>query len=296
MQREITVSINCITFNQEDYIADALESFLMQKTNFKYEILIHDDASSDGTGGIIQAYEKKYPDIVKPIYQTKNQYSRGVEVGFNNIKRAKGRYIAMCEGDDFWTDPYKLQKQADYMTRHPECSLCVHAARIVNPETKERIGNVRPCQNNRVFAVEEIIKAGGGLFATSSMMFVKEVGEKRPDFYHKTAPVGDYPLMIFLALKGTVFYIDEFMSAYRLAAKGSWTSREFSTIDIKTKHFNRTAAMLDGVNEYTNFKYNQVICSKKRRDQMYLSMCYYCPGFLEIARKSKRKYNLWALK
>ena len=95
------VSISCTTYNHEDYIADALESFLMQKIKFKYEILIHDDASTDRTAEIIKDYEKKYPEIIKPIYQTYNQYSKGIKVGKFNRERAKGKYIAICEGDDF---------------------------------------------------------------------------------------------------------------------------------------------------------------------------------------------------
>ncbi len=112
IMEELIVSISCKTYNHEDYIADAIDGFLQQKTNFKYEILIHDDASTDRTADIIRAYEKKYPDLIKPIYQTVNQYSiEGVSVTQLNLSRAKGKYIAECEGDDYWIDPYKLQKQ-----------------------------------------------------------------------------------------------------------------------------------------------------------------------------------------
>lgn len=88
---------------------------MQQKTNFPIEVLIHDDASTDGTQDIIREYEKKYPNIVKPIYQKENQYSKGVKVSLvYNYSRARGKYIALCEGDDYWTDPYKLQKQVDF--------------------------------------------------------------------------------------------------------------------------------------------------------------------------------------
>ena len=106
---DILVSICCITYNHEDYIADAIEGFLMQKTDFKYEVLIHDDASTDRTAEIIRKYERKFPNLIKPIYQTENQHSKGIKVGKYNIERALGKYIALCEGDDYWVDPCKLQ-------------------------------------------------------------------------------------------------------------------------------------------------------------------------------------------
>lgn len=111
---EPLVSIDFITYNHEAYIRDALEGFLMQKTNFTFEVLIHDDASTDQTANIIQEYEKKYPDIIKPIYQTENQYSKGVEITTQiQFPHARGKYIALCKGDDYRKDHFKLQKQVD---------------------------------------------------------------------------------------------------------------------------------------------------------------------------------------
>ena len=109
----ITVSICCVTYNHEKYIEQALKSFLEQKVDFKYEILIHDDASTDKTADIIRKYEKLFPDIIKPIYQSVNQYSIGITnvTQRYNFPRAKGKYIAICEGDDYWTDKHKLQRQ-----------------------------------------------------------------------------------------------------------------------------------------------------------------------------------------
>lgn len=109
------VSITCLTYNHAPYLRQCLDGFVMQKTSFPIEILIYDDASEDGTQDIIREYERKYPDLIKPIYQTENQYSKGVKVEFvYNYPRAKGKYIAFCEGDDYWTDPNKLQKQIDF--------------------------------------------------------------------------------------------------------------------------------------------------------------------------------------
>lgn len=121
------VSICCTTYNHARFIRQCMDGFLQQKTNFPIEVLIHDDASTDGTQDIIREYEKKYPNIVKPIYQKENQYSKGVKVSLvYNYSRARGKYIALCEGDDYWTDPYKLQKQVDFLESHPDYVMCSH--------------------------------------------------------------------------------------------------------------------------------------------------------------------------
>lgn len=119
------VSICCITYNHEPYIRDCLEGFLMQKTNFPFEVLIHDDASTDHTADIIREYEAKYPDIIKPICQTENQWSKGRgPLRDFLLPMVSGKYIALCEGDDYWVDPRKLQKQFDFMECHPGYSVC----------------------------------------------------------------------------------------------------------------------------------------------------------------------------
>lgn len=265
----IIVSINCITYNHEQYIADAIESFLMQKTSFNYEILIHDDCSTDRTAEIIKDYEKKYPDIIKPIYQTENQYYKGIKVSKINSDRAKGKYIALCEGDDYWTDPYKLQKQIDFLEKNPDYSLCVHAATIIDARTNEEIYDVRPSKISRSFCTEEIILGGGGFFATNSMVYRREESALKPDFYNN-APIGDYPLMIFLSLIGKVYYIDECMSIYRYAASGSWTEREFENIEKRTRHFETIEKMLWEIDEYTKYVYSHTIEKTIIKNKFYL--------------------------
>ncbi len=122
------VSICCITYNHAQFIRKCLDGFLMQQTDFPIEILIHDDCSTDGTTEIICEYEAKYPDLIFPLYEEENQYQQGkaAEIDFYNYRRARGKYIAYCEGDDYWTDPLKLQKQVDFMEANPEYSVCFH--------------------------------------------------------------------------------------------------------------------------------------------------------------------------
>lgn len=255
---EFMVSICCITYNQEDYISDALESFLAQKTDFKFEILIHDDSSTDNTANIIREYEEKYPEIINPIYQTKNQYSLGIKINFvHNYSRAKGKYIALCEGDDYWIDPFKLQKQVDYMEKNPSCTLCVHAAKKIN-DNKRVIGYIKPSNRSTYFTPDEVIMGGGGMFATNSMLFPRKIIQDMPSFYFN-APIGDYPLTIFLSLKGNIFYMNDFMSVYRVSAKNSWTSSMQKAPKKIVEHNNRIEKMLNEIDEYTNYKYTEVI-------------------------------------
>lgn len=314
----ILVSISCITYNHEKFIADAIDSFLMQKTNFNFEILIHDDASTDRTADIVREYEGKYPHLIKPVYQIENQYSKGGSGNKINFNRARGKYIALCEGDDYWTDPYKLQKQVDYMENHPECGLCVHGGYVVSAAEKKITMYNRPAIGNKIFTVSEVIEGGGALFLTNSMLFPTEFGKNRPAFL-ENAPVGDYPKVINLSLLGTVYCIDEYMSAYRIGDDGSWTTKNFSNIEKKKKHYAEIAHMLEEINEYTERKYDDVIKRTMNRTQLFLLleqgnfkeakkgaykelyqelglkmkvtlfMDKYSPGFLKALRLTKRK-------
>ena len=130
--KEIMVTIRCITYNHELYIRQCLDGFVMQKTNFRFIAIVHDDASTDGNADIIKEYAKKYPDIIHPILQTENQHSKGFKEAKEMLINLclQSKYVAYCEGDDYWTDPLKLQKQFDFMEANPEYAACFHPARI----------------------------------------------------------------------------------------------------------------------------------------------------------------------
>ncbi|MDF1618119.1 glycosyltransferase family 2 protein [Petrocella sp. FN5] len=277
---DLLVSVVCITYNQEAFIADAIESFLMQKTDFGYEVLIHDDASTDRTPDIIWRYTLEYPEIIKPIYQMENQYSKGVHVLDFYQAYAKGKYIAICEGDDYWTDPSKLQKQVDYMEKHPDCSVCVHGAIKVHAVTHKKVGKVQPSKDSRDYTTQEVILGGGGLFATNSMLYPR-VFSKPPQFYLNCS-VGDYPLMIHLALCGRVHYMGDLMSAYRVGDVGSWTVQLIKAcMDTKKEHVNRIEQMLREVDAYTNKAYTTTIHKKMMKNRFDLLVCI---GAYEEAR------------
>ena len=131
---EPIVCVRCITFKQEKFIAKCLEGFLIQETDFPFEVMIHEDASPDRTADIIREYEAKYPRILKPLYETENQWKKQ-DGTFTRIVTGmlKRKYVAMCEGDDYWTDPHKLQRQIDFLESHPEYSMIFHGPQLSMP-------------------------------------------------------------------------------------------------------------------------------------------------------------------
>lgn len=264
------VSICCTTYNHEAYIEDTLWGFLMQETNFAFEILIHDDASTDDTQEIIEKYEREYPNIVKPIYQIENQYSKGKRINFTyNYLRAKGDYIALCEGDDYWTDKKKLQKQVDILEENKDSMLCIHATGVYRVADDLLVSNdIRPSNINKKFKAEDIILGGGEFGHTSSCVFRSRV-IKNPPKWFVDAPSGDTPLRLLCAHIGPIYYLDEEMSIYRRGVKGSWTDRVQSN-DKFISHWNRGIQMLKEYNSYTNNKYSTPI--KKRISEIAYSI------------------------
>lgn len=292
---DIMVSIFCITYNHEKYIKKAIESFLMQKTNFKFEILIHDDASTDNTTNIIKEYQKLYPDIIKPFIQQTNQYSQGVRrlnIKYN-VPRAKGRYVAFCEGDDYWIDENKLQYQIDYLDKHDDCGMCFHAAEKVY-ENGELMKDIRPFKQDKIASTSEVILGKGGFMATNTIVCRTKLlqYEKLPDYYH-IAPVGDYPLQIYLSTQKYCYYINKKMSAYRTGVKGSWTSRMNGGENPEIKMINHkleTNKMLRKLNEETDKKYNLTIEKMHLRNEF--DVLIYKRKFKELKSvKYKDIYN-----
>lgn len=269
---DIKVSICCLTYNHEKYIRQALDSFLMQKTNFEYEILIHDDASTDKTAEIIHEYEEKYPNIIKPIYQTENQYSQGVKVSWKyQYPRAKGKYIAMCEGDDFWCDENKLQLQYDTLENNIAV-FCAHKVRLVT-ESGERLDKTIPndtvgYQQSGEEFLFGLLEKFNYPFQTSSYMFKREVIDKEcnevPDFI-KIAPVGDVFLMMLLATKGEICYLAQEMSCYRQFSVSSWSSSIVGNKGKRIIHEERVCAALEAFDKYTNFYFHEYVCEGLRR-------------------------------
>lgn len=255
------VSICCITYNQVDYVRNALDGFLKQKTDFPFEILIHDDASTDGTAEVIAEYADRYPDCIKPILQTVNQYSLGnIGVsGLFNFPRAKGKYIAMCEGDDYWTDEQKLQMQVNYMEDHPDCALCFHSARIELVQKAVTEQEVRPYQQDCRVSPEEIIGKKSG-YAMASMLFCTDMVKDLPDFYKK-APISDIPLQLMAAARGYGYYMDREMCVYRLGGAASWTSlmKQGNYAEKQNKYYQQMKEMYLGFDKESSGRFHHEV-------------------------------------
>lgn len=222
------VSICCNAFNHEEYIADALDGFLRQKTTFPIEILVHDDASSDKTANIIKSYEHKFPGLIKPVCQSKNQYSQGKNITYLNVSRAKGAYIALCEGDDYWTCDSKLQTQIDLMESNNDITMCFHAATELDCSSNVERVVCQHLNHDAYISAEEIIVGRGGYIPTASIVMRKDCF----DSYHShmlsstRLPIGDFFIQSFAACSGKVFFYSKAMCLYRRNALGSWTSRQ----------------------------------------------------------------------
>lgn len=261
----ILVSIDCITYNHENHIAKALESFIMQKTNFDFEILIHDDASTDRTPDIIREYQKKYPEIIKPVFEKENQYSKGenkrICYTYNHI-RAKGKYVAMCEGDDYWIDPYKLQKQVDFMESHLDCSMCFHSAEVIDFTTQTKVGYIKPFNKTLILPDEKLFLGGGHICPTSSLIYVKKLIDAPPELFFKS-PVGDHVYCLILSSRGRIGYINEAMSVRTLWVPGSWNtlhnSRGANGEEKNIKHLKEMIKLLIDFDDFSKHKWEYEI-------------------------------------
>ena len=257
------LTVCCTAYNQEKYIADAIESFLMQETDFDYEIIIHDDASNDRTAEIISYYAAKYPEIIKPILQKENKYSKGIGILTQIIlPNADSKYIATCEGDDYWIDRKKLQKQVDFLENNPGYSLCFHSVAVVS-ENKKFVGRYYGPKGSgdRDCTLEECAREA--FIHLSSRVILKEYVNFEKPPWMKHSFHGDYVMAFYLAEKGKVRYIDSVMSAYRTQVKGSmmYKLRQPNSRDRKIKYLNNRIKTLEMANEYYEYKYDKQIKS-----------------------------------
>ena len=217
------LSIVCITYNHSNYINDAIESFLNQNVDFVVEILIHDDASTDGTNLIIKEFEKKYPHIIKPVYQITNQYSKsGFEFSFKELQRAKGKYIALCEGDDYWSDENKLQKQVSFLESNSDFSMCFHKVRIKNETLNSDYSYPIP-PKDILFFKDILFKH---FIPTCSLVFINDKLIKPLPRWLNKSKMCDIPIELFLADKGKTKYFDSAMAVYRLNSNSLTHNRE----------------------------------------------------------------------
>ena len=233
---EVMVSILCMAYNQEKYIRRCLEGFVKQKTDFAFEVIIHDDASTDGTPEIIKEFQEKYPNIIKPIFQKENQYSTGILIGKTYIyPKMSGKYMAQCDGDDYWTDEYKLQKQVDFLESHPDYALCFHPGKIIyegcdkKPEIWPKLSYINPKYYWKLLK-------GNYILANSIMYRFKYIQAIYEDYPRDIYP-GDWFNHINVAKFGKIGFLPDVMTIYRRNCQGiSYTVSDNPVREIYLKY------------------------------------------------------------
>lgn len=271
----IRVSVICTTYNQKNYIKKCLESLVSQNTSFEYEILVHDDASTDGTRSIVEDFEKRYPKI-RAFYEEENQHSKRIKFRPKLIAESRGDYLAFCEGDDYWADPNKLQKQFDALESNPSCSISTHRVRRVRSDGTETDSIIE----------QNFFKAGviNGhdylktyldchpelLLQTSSFFVRKKVYVARPAAL-RGFNVGDVPMMIWATYNGDMYYFEDIMSCYRMFASGSTSvSMRKNTYALK-----RTIANVNGFLAFNDLSHSEFWDAMKHRVSYEIVQSYY---------------------
>lgn len=271
IESEILVSVFCLAYNHEKYIKTALDGFIKQKTSFKYEVIVHDDASTDNTAEIIREYQKKYPDIIKPIFQSENQYSKHVGIMSTfMLPAARGKYIAFCEGDDYWCDENKLQIQVDCLEKNSSYVASVHNTEFIHMSTGKK--EIPYPNKDRIMSVDDCVTRGSRTYQTSSLVVRKDIYANPPKFAISIEGVGDYPRSIYYSLCGPIYYFGRVMSVYRLGTEGSWTNRINSD---PTKYINildSTIKMLKMADDYSENKYHELFSEAIERHEYYISI------------------------
>ena len=228
MSDKIMVSVMCTAFNHEEYIRQALEGMVNQKTDFEYEILINDDVSSDDTADIIREFEARYPEKVRAFFPEKNLYSQGIDVYYHTFfPNARGKYVAFCEGDDYWCDETKLQRQVDFLDAHPDYSACVHNSLGEYIGSGEEPKPLFPRTGDRDVPFETVIWGMSHSFHTSSIVARREWIVQSPDFRYVAwdHDFTDYAVAVWLSMNGKIRFLDRCMSLYRIGSNpGAWSS------------------------------------------------------------------------
>lgn len=264
---EVAVTVCCITYNHAKFVRQCLNSIVEQKTDFTFEILIHDDASTDGTADIIREYIDQYPELFVPMIEKENQYSQGKRSILIQLmlKKARGRYIAVCEGDDFWCERHKLQKQFNFLQKHKNCNMCTHAVEVIK-ENGSSLGRIIPQRNipcgemGGKTLINFLAYEDTHLFHTSSMFFEKKAIvddlEEIPSFLTATA-AEDRALFLYYAVKGNVFYTDEVMSKYRVQSEGSWSLNNSQSKQHAHRTDKELMKMINDFDEYTQGRFEK---------------------------------------
>lgn len=263
------LQIHCLTFNHASYIEETMNGFCMQKTKFPFVAIIIDDASTDGEPEIICNYLEEHFDMVHAQHDenddalfklaihkdNSNCHFFVILLKYNYYSRNKSKYplykewyknvtyIASCEGDDYWTDPLKLQKQVDFLESNPDYTMICNRTKLYSQKKNEFIGENYCYNHDQTVKVKDVIYRSGLFISTCSILFRKDIIINYPDYCIKCA-VGDYPLQIMAAMKGKVYYFNDIMSVYRIQNDSSWMSKQ-KWGSIEPQNINRVDSMIN---------------------------------------------------
>ena len=310
------VSICCITYNHEAYIEDALEGFLIQETDFPFEILIHDDASIDGTADIIREYEAEYSNLIKPIYQKENQYSKRVDIFKTFLyPRAKGEYIAVCEGDDYWTDPNKLQLQAQFLLSNLEYGF-VHTNHLKIYQETGQITLSRKANPPSGWVFNKLLIKN--FISTLTVMYRKqlavEAARNLNTWMDKNLKM-DYSFWLELSRLTKMQYLDNITAMYRISpgtasrpvdpyAKSLWIKKRFDIVcsfvsrydiqeqvvqDFYQDFFDTYLERLHKYNKFYQFSSNQLA------GYFPISLRFRVLKYLHVNQYPRSFYFFWAI-
>ncbi|MEA4870299.1 MAG: glycosyltransferase [Christensenella sp.] len=295
------VTVILPTHNHAPFIAGAIESVLLQKTEYPFDILLHDDASTDGTADICREYAARYSEKITLIAQTVNQYQTDRRIQSHIlIPRVSAKYTAILDGDDYWIDPEKLQKQVGYLEAHPDCTLCVGGAVAVDVQGGV-VGRAMPYPESRVIDPADMIRAGGGFTASDTIVMPTQLLKDLPAFAD-AIEAEDIPFQLLGALKGYAYYIADTLMAYRVAVPGSWSTRQYASAKAtRIKTSRDLIALNEAYDAYSGGAYHEAF-TEAIRYQEFLILCYerkllqamkkpYRMFYRELS--TKRKLRLW---
>ncbi len=280
------VSVCITTYNHEPYIAQAIQGALRQETDFSYEVIIGEDDSADNTRAIVKSYAERYPRQIRLLLNDRANviYIDGRPTGrwnlVNTLAHARGQYVALCEGDDYWTSPHKLAKQVSFLDTHLECAVCFHNIKVIYEDESHEPHTHCPTDQKEISGLEDILKSN--FIPTCSVMFRRGVVRELPDWYYLVR-MGDWPLHLMNAKKGKIGYIDQVMGVYRVHSGGAWSS--LSRIEvihefIKFYHY---------ANAHLGFRYERLIKTCLSDCYCTLATAYARDGDIAKARTYARR-------
>ncbi|MFC1704060.1 glycosyltransferase [Candidatus Omnitrophota bacterium] len=287
-QKNPKVSISARVYNQGKFIAQAIESVLMQQVNFDYEFIAGEDCSQDNSRAILIDYQKRYPDKIRLLLPERN-------IGRHNnfiqtLHASRGQYIALLDGDDYWTSPQKLQKQVDFLDNNPQCALCFHNVNLVYESNRES----HPYHQeklNSILTLKDLLHRN--FMPTSSVMVRNNLVREFPQWFYSVT-FCDWPFFLLSAQHGDIGYLDEIMGVYRIHSGGVWARSYERVGEGRIKHYQADLQFFKVINEHFGYKYDVLLTQEVqrrhvliRKESFKLRMATLFPTVYDMFRRLK---------